>query len=718
MMDKAKLDELFFGYGYTKRESTKDYVVYLLQQGMYFGAEIILYNKEIDTAAIETAYSKAGYSTHSHYFVDVAMAEDYLFKGFFQTTVDNQRIRKRYEDFANKQVRQYGDSSIRYRYFDVPYTAFSNEQIEGSQFFESGLVEAINKILLKPKAQLVIVEAAAGFGKTCTVFELYKTLGELGGNSKKPLFTELYRNRQAKIFKYVLYSEIDAEYSSNIKSSLVIQNIKAGRIPLIIDGFDELLSKNIDTGESEQLDDFEQVETMLSTIGELLEDNAKVILTSRKTAIFAGAEFGNWVESYEGKFEVTRFQLEKPRIEHWLPQERVSMISEKQIPISEISNPVLLTYLRYISNDGFKELLETPDKIIERYFTYLLEREKDRQNLIITTTDQFDILKSIALIFTEFNITHDKRAFIKEIIIDYNKQKLNYYRTLSPTKQTIEELAETLTNHALLDRFGLKDSIGFINDFVYGYLLGMAMLDNSSTILKHGQPIYEDALEKALGAMHYAGQDNRIRFWDIFEPFRRELSSSFKIMLDANLLRVIKGEYKDSVFASCAFEDTTFLKGDCSFKGVTFIGVLFSNCKFDRGIFHQTSFIGCKFKNCSINDWKDISMEQDSDVRCHGCDDFESGFITALENRPLNLVIEDSAKQHHEYEILHLYFKVDGKTPKMRYVSKIKDEFKPEEQEAVWGVFEHLRKDGLLIVNGNTSFISQQGISYYNKNYR
>lgn len=49
---------------------------------------------------------------------------------------------------------------------------------------------------------------------------------------------------------------------------------------------------------------------MLSTIGDLLTDEAKIILTSRKTAIFAGTEFIDWVDSYNGNFDVIRFQLE------------------------------------------------------------------------------------------------------------------------------------------------------------------------------------------------------------------------------------------------------------------------------------------------------------------------------------------------------------------------------------------------------------------------
>ena len=56
------------------------------------------------------------------------------------------------------------------------------------------------------------------------------------------MFTELARNRSANIFKYILLDEINIEYPT-LNLELVTKEIKNGRIPLIIDGFDELIIK-------------------------------------------------------------------------------------------------------------------------------------------------------------------------------------------------------------------------------------------------------------------------------------------------------------------------------------------------------------------------------------------------------------------------------------------------------------------------------------------
>lgn len=58
-----------------------------------------------------------------------------------------------------------------------------------------------------------------------------------------PIFTELSKNRKAALFRYVLLDEIDRKFTS-LSSELVISEIRNGKVPLIIDGFDELISRS------------------------------------------------------------------------------------------------------------------------------------------------------------------------------------------------------------------------------------------------------------------------------------------------------------------------------------------------------------------------------------------------------------------------------------------------------------------------------------------
>ena len=87
------------------------------------------------------------------------------------------------------------------------------------------------------------MEAAAGYGKTCTVYEIINSLLS-SEKVQVPLFVELSKNRNARLFRYVLQDEIDKKFTQ-LSSAVVIREIKTGRIPLIIDGFDELIEQKV-----------------------------------------------------------------------------------------------------------------------------------------------------------------------------------------------------------------------------------------------------------------------------------------------------------------------------------------------------------------------------------------------------------------------------------------------------------------------------------------
>jgi hypothetical protein len=221
---------------------------------------------------------------------------------------------------------------------------------------------------------LIIVEAAAGFGKTSTAYELLNTYSTVTENFR-PFLMELSKDRTASNFRYLLLSQIEQNFDILLKNDIVIYNIKQGRIPLIIDGFDELLSKDLDDGAMDAK--FSDVETMLSTIADLLTDKSKVILTTRKTAIFSGENFADWIyqkidDKYD--FDVIRYQLDNPSIENWLTPERYKMIPQNVA--NSLSNPVLLSYLRYIDNNEFGKVVNAPFTLVNSYFKYFFFNAK------------------------------------------------------------------------------------------------------------------------------------------------------------------------------------------------------------------------------------------------------------------------------------------------------------------------------------------------------
>ncbi len=711
MIDISQLDNLFAEYGYTLQDSNKSCRVYLLRQGMYYGAEIVIFDNS-DQSALQNEYSKAGFSVKIQHFKNIEEAEEYLFRGFFKTDVSKLEIRRRYQEFADKQVKPYGlNSGIKYEYIHMPFIVYNDTFDEGKEGVN--ILNTIFEHIEKPGAHLVIVEAAAGFGKTCTSYELFNSfITRFKTRSIKPIFTELSNNRDVKQFKYVLWSEIDNEKSTNAKQSLVVYNIKKGRIPLIIDGFDELLSKEIDSGSQEGLDEFEQVETMLSTIGGLLTGEAKIILTSRKTAIFAGAEFENWVDSFNGAFDVIRIQLDKPEIRTWLPDNRYEALKAANVPLEHISNPVLLTYLRNIPDDEFQKVLKNPTNITSKYFEFLLNREKTRQHIIIPAKDQQIIFENLSMSLLEFGIMGDTRQFVKDLIVDYNKSTLLHYKELSPDNPTLNELADTMVNHALLDRKGNKDYVTFINEYIFGFLLGKTLLKSNCTFLEKQMPYPEDILERVISSFKYEDSEERRKLWDVLSSYKHRMGLRHALLFDGILVNEIYDSYESCAINSLAFEAVDFHKDAGIFSNVSFVDCTFDRCVFSPAVFVQTIFIGCKFIGCSIHEGE--MSGADNQVHFYGCDDYHTGFISSFKVSP-KPVIEERDVISWEIQILGKYFKVDGRSTKMKCVSYIKGEFPANKLDEVFSVFENLRKQNLIQVRGNNSFITQLGINYYHK---
>jgi hypothetical protein len=306
--------------------------------------------------------------------------ESELFNGFFMIKEVRQRLESDYHQFVKKQSEALLSG---YQYVQSSYT------IDGHAPSEPNLVKDLLKYMASSKPTLILVEAAAGFGKTCTAYELiFRLVSSTAGPINTPLFTELSRNREARVFRHVLLDEI-ARFYRGLNPDLVEHEIMKGRIPLVIDGFDELLFRGVSKKTDEVL--FQETAPMLETISELLDGssanvevvggNAKVVLTTRRTAVLAGESFSQWVKEKGEKFDIVRFSILEPTVDDWLGHERKAKLVQKGLPLEKIRNPVLLSYLRNIDDEKFERHCSSPSGILDHYFESMFQREMGRQDL-------------------------------------------------------------------------------------------------------------------------------------------------------------------------------------------------------------------------------------------------------------------------------------------------------------------------------------------------
>ncbi|MFB0584938.1 NACHT domain-containing protein [Aeromonas salmonicida] len=549
-------------------------------------------------------------------FTKITDLKFHLFSLVFKKDQAARRISLEYSDFIKTITNGIYDSAS-YQYINGEYL------VDGERSSNKNIIQEIkNEITSNDNPSLVIIEAAAGFGKTCTAFELMKQLNEDDCFRGIPLLAELTRNKTARIFKYVLLDEINRCFN-NLKLDLAINEIKNGNICVIIDGFDELIHKESQKNSKKR---FENAESMLETISELLTDNAKIVITTRRTAIFDGEEFQDWIDTKQEKFSVKRYRIMEPLITDWIGKKRQDELVSCGVDIRKLSNPVLLSYLRAMDDIVFSEHLKNPEKIVPNYIERMLSREKTRQTIEIEPHEQNQILISIACDMLLNDYTKEDKDYISALISEKNYDILMSHINSSkaPVKVDMDSIIKTIRGHAFLDKKGHSGSqIGFVNDFILGYYAGKAIeqyTDELNEFLVSG--IF---VESIFNANSVNTKDTKDFMWEkLFLSFDC-LNGSDKLSFSQIIKDEIDFEIHDSDINGIIFEDLEmFIKSKASV--VTFNGCIFSRITLSKNNLNDVSFINCSFYECLITD-PDIFNDT---IYCIGCDSENSDFIKLL----------------------------------------------------------------------------------------
>lgn len=598
-----------YGFDYRKSSSSDNFMAFTYKTGFFHNAELISLNNEdrerID-AEMEVKAKELqllGFSTKKSFYDSFTEIERNLFDGFFNVEHWKERVKTEYRSHCEKILNSLPVGTKEYSYIHVPF-------IKNDRNIDVNIIDDICNSMLSDEPILTIVEAPAGFGKTCTSYEIINRLVTTKQTSPLPFFTEFSRDRQARIFSHILHREVDRTFNS-VKSEVVIEEIKQGKIVVVLDGFDEILHDN-SSKESDEMN-FENAEPMLETISEMLINKAKVILTSRKSAIFDGEIFNDWIAKYDNKFTINRYKLDKPEITDWLPIERLESLNNCGVQIDKLANPVLLSYLRFINDKEFQKLCNNPTEIVEQYFISMMEREKERQQLLMTIEQQNEFLTLIANDMAIKNYTSDNKEKLINTIKDRAGYLLNAMRGLYSGKDrpTIDKLATTLSNHAFFDRSNQDETkIEFINEFVFGNYLARDILNTPEWIASD-----ERFVEPAV--LSYAPRtfEQRTLLWKNLESMNLFLDKSSKMKFEAILTdKVDESDYCDSEISSINFKDISIFKNS-SITGSIFNSCTFKNSEINLNNFIETTFLSCQFWDCDYS----LSSVEENNISFYNC---------------------------------------------------------------------------------------------------
>ena len=574
---KKELEKIYQRYGFelAKTYDSEDVVVFTLKTGYFDNADIVPLTANSNAQKAFNDFSASGYACTVREFLSVKQTEDELFKGFFSVSSILDRLQRDYNQFTQNIVLPFADDA-RYDYINAPYT------VNGKDGKQSPATEIISRLSAN-RPILFLIEAAAGFGKTCTAYEIIHQL--IKEKKYLPLFSELSRNRKASIFRYVLLDEIDRKFPT-LSSRLVQAEMVNGRVVTILDGFDELLRK------TDEVDDFENQEPMLETIGQFLTGNAKIVLTTRRTVLFEGDAFHTWASNHADEFELVKIRIGIPSLVDWLSEDRLKAVQSTSLDIKEsLANPVLLSYLRCIPQDKFDAVIESPQNLVERYFSFLLEREKIRQDLPMSVETQKSILSLIAADMISNGYTSEQRDYVVELILKNCNSEIEEALILYPSadRPNKDFLANKIASHALLDRSNKEENkIGFINEFVLGYFV-------AKNILSDRDWLNDDLrfLEPAVMSYRPRPEEDKRELLGFIRSSLEFTPISYRADFTARLIGEIDFELRSEeaeglefdgvVFGSQVVENFQF--NDCTFRKCKFLlsnmaGVTFLNCKF------------------------------------------------------------------------------------------------------------------------------------------
>lgn len=684
-MDINKLDQLYNLYKFQLLPGSNDsFRIYAYNSNYFSNADIITL-KDVNPEQIqklEAEVEKLGYSVKVRNYKTIEDAEDSLFDGFFNVKSFKNQVYHSYLEYKEKvQNIIFGE----YEYINSDYYDEQQEQIK-----TGNVVDAILQDFSLDGPVLVMLEAAAGFGKTSTSYEVIKILSQDENTKKIPLLTELSRNRQAPIFKYVLYDEINRRFTS-LNLELVNKHIIDGKIIVIIDGFDELLkTKSQDRSE----DKFEDAEPMLETIKELLHGEAKILLTTRRTAVFSDDDFLSWLSQNSNLFTFKRYSLSSPTIKDWINPTREKTLQKAGLNIKSISNPVLLAYLRSMDDERFNDSVSDIDKIIEDYIQKLMEREKERQDLLMSVEEQKKILKVISRYFTHHDITSEAKDILENKILSLeHKLLINILeRYPSGKRPTIEQLLNKLIIHAFLDRKGDNGyQIGFVNDFLLGLFVGENLLDENESWI--GTERFIDFILTAY--IPRSIETKRKMYTILNKNILDYLDISKRVYIDNYLAGYINRDLEYDSISNLEFRND-FIGKDIQIKGVIFSDCEFHEIDFDFTHVHDCHFIKCTFYLCTFySDYINTN-----NIQFAGCV-FEPNTIISeiTDQESVHEIQSDSQNSKYERRVLEKFWPMGKERfTTHKRIDTLRLGVPPEEREDVDEAIQLLIKREILIV--------------------
>ena len=385
------------------------------------------------------------------------------------------------------------------------------------------------------------------------------------------------------------------------------------------------------------------------------------------------------------------------------------------MPLESFANPVLLAFLKYSTQSELERMILQNNTVIDEYLNFLLKREQTRQGLLIEPDTQLRIFRKLVRLFTELDIKTASKEDIKELILEYNRNILNttLEKYLPAERPHIEQLADTLSNHAFLDKKDNK-TIGFVNEFILGTLIAQNLI--SGKYVEHSPKFYKNLnvlfANLAFNAYKVQKDTEKNKLWNVFNSYPFNYESLFYLQIDIELKKSITRKYKQIAVDNYSINNILFTD-TLLFQDTIFTNCVFLNCTFDIGAFVNCSFVKCKFYDCKA---KNVSQSNNYIGFFTSTDNNE--FINNMEVNKLEISEEGEHEINIEKLILDKFFNQGSLRPRYRQFSQLSTELSDISIKELNKQLHSLEVRSLVAMNGNLCHLTKDGIVYYNEQYR
>lgn len=252
---------------------------------------------------------------------------------------------------------------------------------------------------------------------------------------------------------------------------------------------------------------------------------------------------------------------------------------------------------------------------------------------------------------------------------------------------TEEEFVMKLVHSALLDRVSINsNNIEFINDFIFGILIGDAVIEGD---LKAAE-LSDKYVSLICTAYSVESQEKRERLYELIDQQQIKFSVEQRITLEMKMLGRLQNDYIDEYISELVF------KKDFNFNtGRTFLNCIFNACSFDKNNVSRTLFDGCHFIDCDFYEFALCGEENPNE---------ESIFISCRGNEALEVVLANTEfatvekdEEYFERLVLEQFWMIGSKAAEPRKTQRtLLKGIKQQEQANVLLAIEALISRGIL----------------------